>query len=179
MKLKIVSFCLSLLLINLFAGEVSKGMEAVLNQEECSSVINNIEKEDEKKHGYAILLLKNSPFIPFKTSKDAIASVESTDLEFLSVINYASSKYSFCLRDKQSGKRFWLHSDDSDNNIYGIRFYQYISFEKTLIVQNSEGDLISMIQQKPTLNASKGTNNWNGDTYSELLRTLEEDDDND
>lgn len=177
MKLKIVS--LSLLFVDLLLGNASKEMEMAFEQEECLSTINDVKKEEERKHIYAISLLENSPFIPFKSNKDAIASVESTDLEFLSVINYASSKYSFCLRDKQSGKSFWLHSDDSDNNIYGIRFYQYISFEKTLIVQNSEGDLISMIQQKPTLNASKGTNSWNGDAYSELLRTLEESDDKD
>lgn len=179
MRFKIVILGAGLLVSTLLWGEDTENAEALFEEEESETVVDTVaepEKEKQKKN-HSGSLVKNSPFIPFKASKDALSSVESSDLEFLSVIDYASSKCSFCLKDKQSGKSFWIHSDNSDENDYGVTFYQYDPEEKTLVVEDSEGELVSMVQQKPKLSPSSGSGSWGGDSYSDLLRSLEDDDD--
>ena len=168
-----------LLVSTLLWGEDFEDTE-VLFEEEESEVIIEVETDavgEQKNHSRS--LVKNSPFIPFKASKDTLSSVESSDLEFLSVVDYASSKHSFCLKDKHSGKSFWIHSDNSDEKNYGVTFYQYDPEEKTLVVENDEGELVSMVQQKPKLSPSSGSGSWVSDAYSELLKSLEDDDDED
>ena len=177
MRFKIVKLGVGLLVSTLLCGEETENTETLLAEEERATIVDTTAASAKEKNFYSGSLVKNSPFIPFKASKDALSSVESSDLEFSSVISYDSSKYSFCLKDKQSGKSFWIHSDNSEENVYGVTFYQYNPEEKTLVVEDSEGELVSMVQQKPKLSPSSGSGSWGGDSYSDLLRSLEEDDD--
>lgn len=179
MRFKIVCLGAGVLISSLLWGEDTENLEADFEGEESETVTDSAADVIKDKKTYSVSLVKNSPFIPFKASKDALSSVESSDLEFLSVIDYATSKYSFCLKDKRSGKSFWLHSDGSDENNYGVIFYQYDPGERTLIVQNDEGELVSMVQQKPNLNPSNRSNSWSNDSYAELLQSLDDDDDED
>ena len=179
MRFKIVRLGAGLLVSTLLWGEDTENTEALFDEEESETVVDTVAESEKEKKSHSGSLVKNSPFIPFKASKDALSSVESSDLEFLSVIDYASSKCSFCLKDKHSGKSFWIHSDNSDANDYGVTFYQYDPEEKTLVVENDEGELVSMVQQKPKLSPSSGSGSWGGDSYSDLLRSLEDDDDDD
>ncbi len=179
MRFKIVRLGAGLLVSTLLWGEDTESLEADFEGEEVETVADTAVDVIKDKKNYSASLIKNSPFIPFKSSKDAFSSVESSDLEFLSVVNYATSKYSFCLKDKHSGRSFWLHSDNSDENDYGVTFYQYDPTEKILVVENDEGELISVVQQKPKLSPSSGSGSWGNDSYSELLRSLEDDDDDD
>lgn len=179
MRFKIVRLGAGLLVSTLLWGEDTENTEALFDEEESETVVDTVAESEKEKKSHSGSLVKNSPFIPFKASKDALSSVESSDLEFLSVIDYASSKCSFCLKDKYSGKSFWIHSDNSDANDYGVTFYQYDPEEKTLVVENDEGELVSMVQQKPKLSPSSGSGSWGGDSYSDLLRSLGDDDDDD
>jgi len=177
MRFKIVRLGAGLLVSTLLWGEDTEDTEALFEEEESETVVDVVAEPEKEKKNHSGSLVKNSPFIPFKASKDALSSVESSDLEFSSVISYDSSKYSFCLKDKQSGKSFWIHSDNSEENVYGVTFCQYNPEEKTLVVEDSEGELVSMVQQKPKLSPSSGSGSWGSDSYSDLLRSLEEDDD--
>lgn len=177
MRFKIVRLGAGLLVSTLLWGKDTENTEAFFEEEESETVVEAVAESAKEKKNYSESLVKNSPFIPFKASKDALSSVESSDLEFSSVISYDSSKCSFCLKDKQSGKSFWIHSDNSEENVYGVTFYQYDPEEKTLVVEDNEGELVSMVQQKPKLSPSTGSGSWGGDSYSDLLRSLEDDDD--
>ena len=179
MRFKIIRLSTGLLVSTLLWGEDVENLEEFFEGEGSELVEQNVTEPNKVKKSYAASLIKNSPFIPFRASKEVLSSVESSDFEFLSVIRYITSNYSFCLKDKQSGNSFWLHSDGSDNNIYGVTFFQYDPNEKILIIQNNEGELISIEQQKPTLGAASGSGSWVKDSYAELLRELEEDDDED
>ena len=179
MRFKMIRLGAGLLVSTLLWGEDTENTEAFFEEEESATVVDTTPEAAKEKKSHAGSLVKSSPFIPFKASKDALSSVESSDLEFLSVIDYASSKCSFCLKDKQSGKSFWIHSDDSDKNDYGVTFYQYDPEERTLVVENDEGELVSMVQQKPKLNPASRSGSWGGDAYSGLLRGLEDEDDDD
>ncbi len=188
MRFKIVRLGAGLLVSTLLWGEDTENTEALFDEEEESETVvdtaiepvtEDIMETAPEVQTHSKSLIKNSPFIPFKESKDVLSSVESADLEFLSVVDYASSKHSFCLKDKHSGKSFWIHSDTGDANDYGVTFYQYDPEEKTLVVKNDEGELVSMVQQKPKLSPSSGSGSWGGNSYSDLLRSLEDDDDDD
>mgnify|MGYP003302346217 FL=1 len=111
MRFKIVRLGAGLLVSTLLWGEDTENTEALFDEEESETVVDTVVESEKEKKSHSGSLVKNSPFIPFKASKDALSSVESSDLEFLSVIDYASSKCSFCLKDKHSGKSFWIHSD--------------------------------------------------------------------
>ena len=176
MRFKIIYLGVGLLVSTLLWVEGAE-KEVTFENEGDSTVVASITEAKKESKNFSASLLKNSPFIPFKSNKGALSSVESSDLEFLSVVDYASSKHSFCLKDKHSGKSFWIHSDNSEENAYGVTFYQYDPAEKTLVVENDEGELVSMIQQKPKLSPSSGSGSWGGDSYSDLLRSLEDDDD--
>lgn len=187
MRFKIVRLGAGLLVSTLLWGEDAENTEAFFDEEESEVVIDTATESvtegmmeiTTEPQPHSKSLIKDSPFIPFKESKDVLSSVESADLEFLSVVDYSSSKHSFCVKDKQSGKSFWIHSDNSDENVYGITFYQYDPVEKTLVVENDDGELVSMVQQKPKLSPSSGSGSWGSNSYSELLRSLEDDDDDD
>ena len=97
-------------------------------------------------------LKQNNPFIPYKNAGNTakFEANDSSTFEFLSFAEYPTHQ-EFSLKDINSGKSFWLSSQDEESGLdFGIKYWNFYPEDHTLIVQDiASGDLINIIQKNP------------------------------
>lgn len=105
-----------------------------------------------------LLEVGRNPFIPFNVApvQENRVLEESQDLE-LTGYSIGRGQSAFSLKDKVSGKSFWLYSDD-ENPIQGYTFKRFDETEKIVTLQNEmTGEFFSirLVEPKETKTGSR------------------------
>lgn len=125
-------------------------------------------------------LKTNNPFIPYKNSGNSanFEATDSSDFEFCSFAEYPTHQ-EFSLKEKVSGKSFWLSSDGKDKGLdFGIKYWNFYPKDHVLVIQDvASGTLINMVQKKPEMVKAKTSTGLSSDSNEDFLKLLEDFDD--
>ena len=154
----------------------------VLWAEESTSQNEEVTEEPNKEAEVKLSenLKTNNPFVPYKSSGNTanLVATDSSDFEFCSFAEYPTHQ-EFSLKDKDSGKTFWLSSDGKDKGLdFGIKYWNFYPNDHLLVIQEiSSGTLINMIQKAPVMDTPKSSSLSTGGSSEDFLRMLAEIDD--
>ena len=156
----------------------------VLWAEESTSKNEEVTEEPNKEAEVKLSenLKTNNPFVPYKSvgNTENVEATDSSDFEFCSFAEYPTHQ-EFSLKDKDSGKTFWLSSDGKDKGLdFGIKYWNFYPNDHLLVIQEvSSGTLINMVQEKPEMSKAKSAAEFGGGSNEDFLKLLANMDDSD
>lgn len=149
----------------------------VLWAEESTSKNEEVTEEPNKEAEVKLSenLKTNNPFVPHKSvgNTENIEASDNSDFEFCSVAEYPTHQ-EFSLKDKDSGKTFWLSSDGQDKGLdFGIKYWKFYPNDHLLVIQEvSSGSLINIVQEKPAMRKTKSSAELGGGASEDFLKLL-------